>query len=99
MWVCEPQSVATAVTRSSALARHGLSTWKIWIPSKPDAAKGASQVSSGVVAATGVSIERKTRSPYTPMSPWNVPQSTSAIGFGLHGFEMSTMRKPPFQVP
>jgi hypothetical protein len=32
-------------------------------PSKPEAARGASQVSSGVVAAIGVSMERKTRSP------------------------------------
>ena len=61
MWVWEPQSVATAATRSSALARFAFFTSKIWMPSKPEAAGGASHVSSGVAAATGVSIERKTR--------------------------------------
>lgn len=44
-------------------------------------------------------LSRSTRSPHTPMSPWNVPQSTSATGLGRHGFQISTTQKPPFQVP
>ena len=59
--VCEPQSVATAATRSSALARFGLFTSKIWTPSKPESAKSELHVSSTVFAAIGTSIERKTR--------------------------------------
>ena len=90
MWVCEPQSVGTPLTRTGLV---GSDTSKIRMPSKPGMPPAICvELQSGL--ERGVSTETNSRLRQTETSCCEPGQAKSTTCSGFSGSEVSTIWNP-----